>query len=75
MARQQKLEQWSKEQMEKTAQFIEKTKNILVVTEPEPVRKGDGGRRGKVGQIWFQLFIKQMLFGTSLFIHDYFDLH
>lgn len=48
MARQQEVEQRSKAQMEKRAQFIEKTKNILVVTEPEPVRKGGGGRRGKV---------------------------
>ncbi|XP_022088278.1 RNA polymerase-associated protein CTR9 homolog [Acanthaster planci] len=50
-ARQQADEERSKALMEKRAQFIEKTKNILVVTsEPEPPRKsgaGGGGRRGK----------------------------
>ncbi|XP_033646150.1 RNA polymerase-associated protein CTR9 homolog [Asterias rubens] len=47
MARKQEDEERSKALMEKRAQFIEKTKNILVVAEPEPVRKGGGGRRGK----------------------------
>lgn len=50
MARKQEDEERSKALMEKRAQFIEKTKNILVVAEPEPVRKGGGGRRGKVGK-------------------------
>ncbi|XP_038047664.1 RNA polymerase-associated protein CTR9 homolog [Patiria miniata] len=49
LAKQQAVEERSKALMEKRAQFIEKTKSILVVSnEPEPSRKsGGGGRRKK----------------------------
>ncbi|XP_033095970.1 RNA polymerase-associated protein CTR9 homolog [Anneissia japonica] len=52
LAKQQAEQQKAQEMLEKRAQFIEKTKKLLILPEIKPEKKGRKGKRSKDGEIF-----------------------